>query len=47
VRQVRHQYVVGFVPEASAQAPRSHKLEVRLVDRNRGRIMGGVRTLVH
>jgi VWFA-related protein len=46
VGQIRHQYLVGFVPEASA-APRSHKLEVRLVDKAQGTLMGGTRTLVH
>lgn len=46
VGQIRHQYLVGFVPEASP-APRSHKLEVRLVDKAQGTLMGGTRTLVH
>ncbi|HEV1288195.1 MAG TPA: hypothetical protein VNU44_22920 [Bryobacteraceae bacterium] len=46
VGQIRHQYLVGFVPEASP-APRSHKLEVRLVDKTQGTLMGGARTLVH
>lgn len=46
VGQIRHQYLVGFVPEASTR-PRSHKVEVRLVDKRKGTLMGGVRTLVH
>jgi hypothetical protein len=47
VGQIRHQYMVGFVPEAASKAPRTHKLEVRLVDRSLGTIMGGTRTLVY
>jgi VWFA-related protein len=46
VGQIRHQYLVGFVPEASS-SPRSHKLEVRLADKTQGTLMGGTRTLVH
>jgi len=46
VGQIRHQYLVGFVPEVSS-TPRSHKLEVRLVDKTQGTLMGGTRTLVH
>jgi hypothetical protein len=45
--QIRHQYLVGFVPEVSASAPRSHKLEVQLVDKTIGKISDGTRTLVH
>lgn len=46
VGQIRHQYLVGFVPEASP-APRSHKLEVRLMDKAQGTLIGGTRTVVH
>jgi hypothetical protein len=46
VGQIRHQYLVGFVPEPSSK-PRTHKLEVRLVDKSQGTLMGGTRTLVH
>jgi hypothetical protein len=44
--QVRSEYVVGFVPETS-DAPRRHKLEIRLRGKDAGRVMGGTRTLVH
>lgn len=46
VGQIRHQYLLGFVPEPSSK-PRTHKLEVRLVDKSQGTLMGGIRTLVH
>jgi hypothetical protein len=46
VGQVRNQCVVGFVPEKSA-APRPHKLDVRLVSQQTGKILGGTRRAVH
>jgi VWFA-related protein len=46
VGQIRHQYLIGFVPEPSS-SPRSHKLEVKLIDKSQGTLMGGTRTLVH
>lgn len=46
VGQIRHQYLVGFVPEPS-QKPRTHKLQVRLVDKSQGTLLGGTRTLIH
>jgi len=47
VAQIRHQYLIGFVPEASASAPRTHKLEVRLINKKQGMLLGGTRTVVH
>ncbi|MBS1855371.1 MAG: VWA domain-containing protein [Acidobacteria bacterium] len=44
--QVRSEYVIGFAPEVSA-TPRRHKLEVRLREKDTGRLLGGTRTLVH
>jgi hypothetical protein len=46
VAQVRTEYVVGFAPEASG-APRRHKLEIRLREKDAGKVMGGTRTVVH
>lgn len=46
VGQIRHQYLAGFVPEVSG-SPRTHKLQVRLIDKSQGTLMGGTRTLVH
>jgi VWFA-related protein len=46
VALVRTEYVVGFAPETS-EAPRQHKLEIRLRDKAAGKVMGGTRTVVH
>ena len=46
VALIRTEYVVGFVPETS-DAPRKHKLEIRLGEKNAGKVMGGTRTVVH
>ena len=46
VGQVRTEYVIGFVPEASG-GPRPHKLEIRLREKDAGKVMGGTRTVVH
>jgi len=43
---IRTEYAVGFAPESGA-APRQHKLEVRLRDKDLGRVTGGVRVVVH
>jgi len=47
VGQVRNQYLVGFVPDPPIGPPRQHKLEVRLLDKNLGKVVGGTRTAVH
>ena len=46
VALVRTEYTVGFVPAAAA-APRKHNLEIRLRDKNIGKVHGGARTVVH
>ena len=46
VALVRTEYVVGFMPETS-EAPRKHKLEIRLRGKDAGKVMGGTRTVVH
>jgi hypothetical protein len=46
VAQVRTEYVVGFVPETS-DAPRKHRLEIRLREKGAGKVMGGTRTVMH
>ena len=46
VALVRTEYTVGFVPPAAA-APRKHNLEIRLRDKNVGKVHGGARTVVH
>ncbi|MBI4904278.1 MAG: VWA domain-containing protein [Acidobacteria bacterium] len=45
--QVVFEYIAGFSPDASQGAGRKHKLEVKLVSRENGKILGGSRTLVH
>jgi VWFA-related protein len=47
VGQVRNQYVVGFVPDTPAGPARQHKLEVRLVDKGLGKVLGGTRIVLH
>jgi VWFA-related protein len=46
VALVRTEYVVGFAPEIS-DAPRRRKLEIRLREKDAGKVMGGTRTVVH
>jgi hypothetical protein len=43
--QVRHQYVAGFAPEVSSGMPQKHTLEVKLISKTRGKILGGKRTI--
>jgi hypothetical protein len=40
------QYIVGFVPPPSSQ-PRQHKLEVRLVSKSSGKVIGGTRSAAY
>ena len=47
VAQIRMEYVVGFQPEVGSGPPQRHRLEVRLRDRQAGRVIGGTRTVVH
>jgi len=47
VGEIRTEYVIGYVPETSGGAPRQHKVEVRLVDKSLGQLVGGTRTVVH
>lgn len=47
VGEIRTEYVAGFVPEVSGGAPRKHKVEIRLLDKNQGKLIGGTRTVVH
>lgn len=47
VAEIRTAYVAGFVPEPPAGAPRKHKVEIRLLDKNLGKVIGGTRTVVH
>jgi hypothetical protein len=44
--QIRGSYVAGYYPEQSA-APKPHKVEIVLIDKHRGQLFGGARTLVH
>jgi VWFA-related protein len=47
VGEVRTEYVAGYVPEASEGSPRPHKVEIRLVNKSLGSLVGGTRTVVH
>jgi VWFA-related protein len=46
VMEVETQYTVGF-PVDMAANPRKHRLEVKLTDKDLGRIKGGTRSVVH
>ena len=47
VGEIRTEYIVGYVPETSDGPPRKHKVEVRLIDKSLGQLVGGTRTVVH
>ena len=47
VKQVRFEYVAGYAPEAPGEEPRTHKVQVKLLARDKGKINGGVRTVTH
>jgi VWFA-related protein len=44
--QIRHDYVAGFQPSVSGEKKR-HKIDVRMRNKNRGRIDGGTRTFLY
>jgi len=46
VGQVRCEYIAGFTPQASGES-RKHKLEVRLRNKEMGKVLGGSRVVVH
>jgi VWFA-related protein len=46
VGSVLTEYVVGFTPEASDH-PARHKLAVKLVSKDAGKLMGGTRSIIH
>jgi hypothetical protein len=41
------QYVVGFVPQPSSDAPRGHKLEIKLASKSSGQLTGGKRQAIY
>ena len=47
VQQVRAQYVAGYDPGPSGESPKVHKVQVRLLAKDKGKLHGGVRTVVH
>jgi len=44
--QIRGSYVAGYYPEQSASS-RPHQVEIVLLDKKRGQLFGGTRTVVH
>jgi VWFA-related protein len=46
VKAVRYEYVAGFYPASSGER-KPHKLEVKLLDKSKGKLTGGVATVVH
>jgi hypothetical protein len=47
VKQIRYEYVVGYAPEGPGPEKRIHKVHVKLVSKDKGKIEGGVRTVLH
>jgi VWFA-related protein len=47
VKQVRYEYVVGYTPEESGAEKRTRKVQVRMLSKDKGKIEGGIRTVVH
>jgi VWFA-related protein len=47
VAQVRSQYVVGYDPGASGDGGKPHKVQVRLMAKDKGKLHGGLRTVIH
>lgn len=46
VAGVRSEYVAGFYPPSSEGEKQPHKLEVRLLDKSKGKLSGGARTIL-
>ena len=46
VGSVVTEYVIGFTPETS-NSPARHKLVVKLISKETGKLLGGTRTVVH
>ena len=44
--QVMFEYVAGFTPEPG-DPPKKHKLQVKLANKDAGKIIGGTRTILH
>jgi hypothetical protein len=49
VSGMRYEYVAGFYPASPAEKAerKPHKLEVKLLDKSKGKLFGGVTTVVH
>jgi VWFA-related protein len=47
VQKVRAEYVVGYVPASAEDGKRAHKMQVKLIAKNKGKLSGGVRSVVH
>jgi hypothetical protein len=47
VQQVRFEYVAGYVPEVSGKPERGYKAQVKLLTKDKGRLSGGSRTVIH
>jgi VWFA-related protein len=47
VKQVRYEYVVGYAPGESGSEMRAHKVQVKLLSKDKGKIEGGTRTVIH
>jgi VWFA-related protein len=47
VMMVQTEYAAGFQPEPSEETPRAHKLEIRLKNKNVGKMTGGTRIIFH
>jgi len=47
VQKVRAEYVAGYVPASADDGKRVHKVQVKLIAKNKGKLSGGLRSVVH
>jgi Ca-activated chloride channel homolog len=47
VDQVRAQYVVGYDPGPAGEAQKPHKVQVKILAKDKGKLYGGVRSVMH
>jgi VWFA-related protein len=47
VQKVRAEYVVGFVPGEPGENQRAHKVQVKMIAKDKGKLQGGARSVVH
>ena len=41
------EFVAGYAPDPASDKPKKHKVEVKLNEKEMGKVLGGTRTVVH